>query len=243
MLNPESPIPLYHQLAERLSARIRGGELTPGSRIPSEHQLAATFGIGRPTVRQAIDCLVRQGLLSRRRGSGTYVCEPPREVDLLSLDGTGASFHKKGLAADISLVAPVRLQTVSDTPDNPFHGQQAYYLARLTRLDGAAVLLEDLYLQPRLFSGLENIDLAGQSLSAIAEQRYFLRPSGGKQSFRIGYLDGERARHLEVTSDTPILTVERHLDFPAAADGFFSRLYCRTDRLVFSQHMGAPGHG
>jgi GntR family transcriptional regulator len=76
-LNPESPLPLYRQLAELLLERIRVGEYTSGSRIPSEPELARTFRIGRPTVRQATDLLVRRRCLERRRGSGTYVVEPP----------------------------------------------------------------------------------------------------------------------------------------------------------------------
>jgi GntR family transcriptional regulator len=243
MLNPESPIPLYHQLAERLSAQIRTGELAPGVRIPSEHQLVAMYGIGRPTVRQALDSLVRQGLLCRRRGSGTFVCEPVQEIDLFSLDGTRAAFHKKGLMADTCIRTAIRLQLVEDTQDNPFSGRQAYFLSRLTSLDGKPVLLEDLYLHPQLFAGIDKLDLADGSLSRIAAEHFLLRPQGGKQSFRIGYLDASRARCLEVSPTTPLLQVERRLDFAAGRDGFFSRLFCRTEHVVFSQHMGASDHG
>ena len=55
MLNPNSPLPLYHQLAEILLSRIRSGQYPPGGRIPSEHQLAATYCIGRPTARVNAD--------------------------------------------------------------------------------------------------------------------------------------------------------------------------------------------
>jgi len=243
MLNPDSPIPLYHQLAERLGEQIRNGELAPGQRIPSEHQLVTLYGIGRPTVRQALDTLVRQGLRCRRRGSGTVVSEPVREIDLFSLDGTGAAFHKKGLAADTSIREAIRRQRIGDTPDNPFSGREAYYFSRVTCVDGIPVLLEDLYLHPQMFAGIETLDLAGRSLSNIAAEHFMLRPQGGKQNFRIGYLDAARARCLDVTTTTPLLQVERRLDFAAGRDGFFSRLFCRTDHIVFSQHMGAPGHG
>ncbi|MGE4545231.1 MAG: GntR family transcriptional regulator [Pedobacter sp.] len=243
MLNPESPIPLYHQLAEQLSEQIRNGELTPGARIPSEHQLVAKYGIGRPTVRQALDSLVRQGLLCRRRGSGTFVCEPVQEIDLFSLDGTRAAFHKKGLMADTCIRAAIQLKLVEDTQDNPFSGRQAYFLSRLTSLDGKPVLLEDLYLHPQLFAGIDKLDLTDGSLSRIAAEHFLLRPQGGKQSFRIGYLDASRARCLEVSPTTPLLQVERRLDFAAGRDGFFSRLFCRTEHVVFSQHMGASDHG
>lgn len=242
MLNPQSPLPLYHQLAELLMAKIRSGAYAAGSRIPSENQLASAFGIGRPTARQAIEVLVRKGLLTRHRGSGTFVREPRPEVDLFSLDGTSASFHKKGLAVQSRIIQSIRLKRVGRDAENPFAGRKAFFLARLTRVDGAPVLIEDLYLHPDLFTGIERMDLAGKSLSAIAEERFFLRPSGGRQNFRIGHLNATRARMLKIDSTTPVLVVKRFLHFPQAQNGVFSELNCRTDRFVFSQHIGGPVH-
>lgn len=242
MLNPESPLPLYHQLAELLTMKIRSGEYAPGCRIPSEHQLASGFGIGRPTARQATDMLVRKGLLSRRRGSGTYVCEPRQEVDLFSLDGTSASFLKKGLAVHIQILTPTSLTTVGDDTDNPFAGRTAYTFSRLTRVDGAPVLIEALFLHPGLFAGIEKMDMEGRSLSTLADERFFLRPIGGKQNFRIGYLDAARAGRLDIAPETPVLEVKRFLHFPQAQNGVFSELYCRTDQFVFSQSIGGSGY-
>jgi DNA-binding transcriptional regulator YhcF (GntR family) len=71
MLDATSPLPLYHQLAEQLFSDIRAGLYAPGTKIPSEHQLAEAFKLGRPTVRQATDSLIQRGILTRRRGSGT----------------------------------------------------------------------------------------------------------------------------------------------------------------------------
>src|SRR5438477_7310501 len=47
-----------------------------GDAIPSERQLSADLGVSRLTVRAALDDLVREGHLVRRRGSGTFVSEP-----------------------------------------------------------------------------------------------------------------------------------------------------------------------
>ncbi len=71
MLNSNSPIPLYQQLADRIQAAVLDGNYAVGEKIPSEHQMAATYQVGRPTVRQATDLLVRKRVLQRRRGSGT----------------------------------------------------------------------------------------------------------------------------------------------------------------------------
>lgn len=237
MLNPDAPIPLYRQLADLLNAQILAGDYPVGSRIPSEPQLAAKHGIGRPTIRQALDLLVRKGLLKRRRGSGTYVCEPPREVDLFSLDGTTASFRKKGLTVQTRILMPMTLKTVNDR-HNPFVGQQAYCFSRLTLVADEPVLIEALTLHAALFAGIDRLDMQDRSLSAIAEERYYLKPSGGRQSFHIGYLHGDPARHLAVPTDMPVLEVRRELDFARTPRGVFSEMWCRTDRFVFSQTIG-----
>ena len=58
MLDRTSPMPLYHQLKERLVERIASGTWPPESRLPSERELCELFGISRITVRQALDQLV-----------------------------------------------------------------------------------------------------------------------------------------------------------------------------------------
>jgi GntR family transcriptional regulator len=238
MLNPESPIPLYHQLAKILTEKIRTGAYRPGDRIPSENRLAMIYGIGRPTVRQAMEVLIRKRLLIRKRGSGTYV-QSPKEVDLLSLAGTMSSFHKKGLSTTTKILQKTSLIKIrkNDT-ENPFAGQKAFYFGRLTSVEGMPVLIEDLYLHPELFQGFDEINLSEQSLSEIVFERYYMRPTSGKQTFRIEFLPDHRAKILDVKSSTPILEVKRFLHFPQADNAIFSELYCRTDQFVFSQTIG-----
>lgn len=242
MLNPNSPIPLYRQLADLLTSEIRAGQYGPGSRIPSEHQLAAVHNLGRPTVRQAIDRLVRNGLLARKRGSGTFVCEPRQEVDLFSLDGTSASFRNKGLDVQIQLLTPVILEKISGSKANPFYDRQAYAFSRLTCVAETPVLLESLYLHADLFAGIDQMQLQGRSLSVIAEEHFYLRPVGGKQSFQIGEADESTAELLGLHPKTPILVVRRRLHFAHTPDGVYTEMWCRTDQFVFSQTIGGTGH-
>ncbi len=237
MLNSQSPIPLYHQLADIILAKIRSGEYPPGSRIPSENRLAETYGIGRPTARQATDLLVRKRMLVRKRGSGTFVGESRKEVDLFSLAGTISSFHKKGISIKAQIIEDIRLETIENDSENPFSGQEVYFYSRLSRVEDMPVLIEDIYLHSTLFSGIERFNLQGRSLSEIVEAQYYMRPTGGKQNFRIGYLTGEKAESLDITSDIPILTVNRFLHFEQAKNAIYSELFCRTDRFVFSQSL------
>lgn len=242
MLNPQSPIPLYHQLADILMAGIHSGDYPPGARIPSEPQLAKEYGIGRPTVRQAIDVLVRKRLLTRRRGSGTYVRTPDQEIDLFSLAGTTSAFQKKGIAVDVQLLEKTSQVAIGDDSENPFAGGAAYFLSRLNRVDGSPVLLEEIYLHPVLFKGIEMIDLTGQSLSQVVESAFYMRPVGGRQTFHIGYPNNKKAALMDVETHTPILVVHRYLDFKQADNAVFSILTCNTEPFVFSQRIGGISH-
>ncbi len=238
MLNPQSPMPLYHQLADILLAGIRAGEFPPDTRIPSELSLSASYGIGRPTVRQAIDMLVRKRFLVRKRGSGTYVLTRQKEIDLFSLAGTTSAFQREGASVNTHILQKIRLTAIESDPENPFSGESAYFLSRLTRVEAAPVLIEDIYLHAGLFSGIDAMDLEGRSLSQIVDERYFMRPVSGRQTFRIGYVDGDKAVSLAVSHTTPVLLVKRFLHFPQAENAIYSELYCRTDQFVFSQTIG-----
>ncbi|AOY59612.1 MULTISPECIES: GntR family transcriptional regulator [Desulfococcus] len=242
MLNPNAPKPLYHQLAEILLAKIRAGEYPPGSRIPSELMLAEIYGIGRPTVRQAVEVLVRKGLLSRKRGAGTFVQARKAAIDLFSLDGTTASFRKEGLSTTTRIIETIQLKTVSENPENPFGGKSAYVFQRLVEVEKIPVLLEDLYLHPTLFAGVDRFDLVNGSLSEIADEYYYMRPESARQHFRIGYLEDDRTVLLGVGKVTPLLVVNRFLNFPQADNAVYSELFCRTDRYVFSQTLGGLSH-
>ncbi len=106
-------------------------------------------------------------------------------------------------------------------------------------MESAPVLLEEIFMQPDLFPGLDEMDLADRSLSRIVLERYHMHPEGGRQNFRIVTVDGERARRLAVSVTTPILLVKRFLNLSGVPNAVYSELYCRTDRFVFAQSIGA----
>ena len=88
-------------LSEKIIAQITdavfNGELTPGSRLPPERELAEQFGVSRTVVRDAIKTLAGRGFLQVRHGSGIFVATAEESVaghlevlsDTLVLQGTG----------------------------------------------------------------------------------------------------------------------------------------------------------
>ena len=242
MLNPASPMPLYRQLADELRAQIRSGEFQAGTRIPSEHELAARYGLGRPTVRQATEQLVRGGLLERRRGAGTFVVERSTEVDLFSLGGTLDSFRRRGITLSTRMLKPLRLRTVRSDGDNPFSGERAYSFERLGSAKGRVVLLERIWLAAGPFSGIDRLMQQGDSLARLVEDHYHLKPNGGQQNFRVHPAQADTASALGAEIGMPLLLVKRTLDFPHAPAALFAELYCRTEEFVFAQTIGEFEH-
>ncbi|MFC3076391.1 GntR family transcriptional regulator [Shinella pollutisoli] len=72
--------PLYLKLRQALEEAINSGRLNHGDALPPERDLADYANISRVTVRKAVDDLVRDGLLVRRHGSGTFVVKPVARV-------------------------------------------------------------------------------------------------------------------------------------------------------------------
>lgn len=241
MLDTASPVPLYHQLAEELLTQIHAGKFPPGDKIPSEHELAASYRVGRPTVRQATDSLIQRGLLVRRRGSGTFVRNVPAQVDLFSLAGTLVSFERGGLSMTSRLIERPRSHQI-DEAGHPMHGRLAVRLVRVSDVEDAPVLLEELDFAAEHFPGFARVPLHGRSLSELVEQRYRMRPQAADQSFRVVALDRTRARLLAVKQGEAMLQVDRTLHFAQADAAVYARMYCRTDRLVFSQRIGGGNY-
>jgi GntR family transcriptional regulator len=238
ILNQQSPLPLYHQLARIILEKIRSGEYPPGTKIPSEPDLAKEFKVGRPTVRQATEVLVRRRMLRRKRGSGTFVREKEEEIDLFSLAGTMSAFEKKGIHLKRRIVRPLVLSHVDEKMENPFSGRKVFFFSRVSSINSSPVLIEDMYLDPGVFPGISGVDFSVHSLSGIIEDRYQMRPTHGKQSFSVHYPDTEQAVLLDLQITDPVLFVRRYLHFQDRENAVYSELFCKTDTFMFTQKIG-----
>ena len=87
VIDRNSPVPLYYQVAQHLESAINSGQLPTGTLLQNEVDLAQSLGLSRPTMRRAMQHLVDKGLVTRRRGIGTRVVQPKlrRPLELTSL--------------------------------------------------------------------------------------------------------------------------------------------------------------
>ncbi len=95
-LDRTSPVPLYHQLSEQLTAAINRGTLKPGEALEREDLLARRLDISRPTLRRALAAVAAKGLLSRSRGIGTVITRPSSgETPAAGHPHTGGPAHSR----------------------------------------------------------------------------------------------------------------------------------------------------
>ncbi len=95
-LVPLSPQPLYEQIKDTLRARVLDGSYPPHSRMPSESELCAMYGVSRITVRQALGDLQKEGLVFRLHGKGTFVSKPKAFQNVASLQGFAEAMSSMG---------------------------------------------------------------------------------------------------------------------------------------------------
>lgn len=128
-------VPLYYQLGEILKQKLDEGGWESGTLFPSERELEEYFGVSRAVVRPALGLLERDGVIYRRRGSGTYVAEPKR---LVPIRGLIRSLQEDRLSDSRIAVLRIRQQTNDQTIANFLDvadGQTVAQVTSILRID------------------------------------------------------------------------------------------------------------
>lgn len=103
---------LSDRLARRIRALIQGGEYKEGDRLPPIMEMARRFGVGHPTVREALKKLEAMGVIEIRHGSGVYITRD-RDVLVLASPDYSGTLTKKLLLDLIEARTPIELQTTA----------------------------------------------------------------------------------------------------------------------------------
>lgn len=207
-LDRSGPIPLYYQVAKRMRDAIENGELEPGARIENEVTLAGRLGISRPTIRRAIQELVDQGLLVRRRGVGTQVVRGrlTRSVELTSLYDDLAASNRSPTTTVLLREAIVPSSEVLEALSLP-SGTEVLHLRRLRFTDGVPLAVLENFLPPEFLTlstesfeehGLYQLMRARGITMRVARQTIGARAS-----------TKEEAELLGLTPLAPVLTMSR----------------------------------
>lgn len=133
----DAGVAMHRQIAQQLKDLIARGQWQAGMRIPTEPELSAQFGVSRITARQAVEHLVREGLVFRRQGKGTFVDVPRVRHDLLELRGIFDELVDQGLNPKTELLAFGRARAPARVAARlSCEGEQVTHWQRLYRLHG-----------------------------------------------------------------------------------------------------------
>lgn len=213
MIDRQSPVPLYHQLAEQLSNAITIGQLQPGDPFENEIAVAERLQVSRPTVRRAIQELVDQGLVVRRRGLGTTVANSKvhRKFELTSLYDDLLRDGRQPLTTvlehDISTNerAAAALDLAADTP--------LLHIVRVRYAGETPLALMKNWLTPAL-DDLTREELEHHGLYLALRERG-IKPVVAQQSIGARMPTALERRHLDIRGSQPVLTMTR-MAFDAA---------------------------
>jgi len=235
MILNDGPTPLYYQLKSVIEDRIRSRELREKERLPSEAQLCREFNVSRITVRQALAELMRDGLIHRERGKGSFVSVGPGWkrpvlkglIENVMASGVGTrikvlSYEEMALPKELSKVLKTRrpkrvyrLEIVRSVAEGPQGYSFIYFPADLGEM-----------IPP---------DEIGETTEIISfvEEKLGIEAQGAHQTFDVCVADELLARNLSVKQRMPLLIIRREYFTTKSSLLFLAETYFRPDRFRY----------
>lgn len=209
-LDASSNLPLYHQLYHVLRNRIMSGDLQPNDQLPSERDLAATYGISRQTAHKAVGLLLSEGLVYRQCGKGVYVSPIGGELSLHLLSFS-EQMKRYGLPSKSRMIA-ASTRPADDHLAGHLNldvGAPVYALQRVRLLEETPLAVEWSYLPLECLPNLPDYDFSNVSLYKTLEKELDVQLDHAEQSIRARIATTEEAKLLELEKPGVVLELER----------------------------------
>ena len=229
-----------------LAERIGQGQLAAGTRLPSEPELAAEFGVSRATLREALRALEGQGLVHRRWGSGTYVTERTRVANSLEENfGVSDAIRAAGIrpapSRDGSGPGQASASEAERLELDP--GQDVLVVERVRTADGRPVVFSRDILPGKIIG--DRTDIADQmlrrSIYEVLERDLGIVINHGVASFRPVTADRTVARLLGTRAGELLLYLWQVDYAQGGAAVLSSHEYHLADAFDFSVVRRGPG--
>lgn len=200
----------YLGVRDSIAAHIENGDLGHNACLPSERQLQSGTGAARGTVRAALFQLEAEGLIYRKERSGWYVSPAPIVYDPTRWEGFMSYVKAQGRDPKTELLGTCEVQATAALADifGVDAGGTLYELRRRRYVDDRAVLVETIYVDPRLAPGLLDHDLDG-SLTQVLKREYIVDVARNRIDMQPCALTQAEAAALRVKSGLPGLLVTR----------------------------------
>ena len=209
MIDRKNPMPLYLQLRDLLRGDIASGAYPPGSQLPTEQALSARYGLGRATVRRALEQLEREGLIEKRHGVGSFVRRREGAVSLAPLISLSGFLRVMGIHAESRTLRSGWIE-----PDDALRADArmpgAGRMGEVVRLHstlGAPFAVETSRFSAPVFERLNRQKLEGSLARLLleelglaigrVEQALFRRPAGEEERRLLGQPEGAQLLEMQ----------------------------------------------
>ncbi len=213
IVDPDSYLPRYHQLASILKERVLKGELNAHDPIPSERQLEELYSVSRTTIRQAIDLLVRQGFLFREHGRGTFVSPRKLQKGISELTSFSEDMRQRGIVPGQKILEIGEVPPPEDVRRRLELSPETETVLRVERLrlgDGIPMGLQTSFYVLPAGESITRAELEQYgSIYRILQERFHLIPTEADETLEVTLATAREASLLQIKRGSPLLLSER----------------------------------
>lgn len=234
-LKTEISTPLYQQLCDTLKEQIKSGLYKEGDKIPSEDQLSKLYEISRITVRNALQHLVDENVLIKKKGKGTFVATSVR-VESMS---AGNSFTKSCL--QINAVPSTKVISQSKEPAEKKVAtildleaeEKIICIKRLRLIDDIPAIFEVDYFHQSFDFLLQN-DFSGTPLLEVIFRNTGIKAARIEDIYEVKHATKEHVKYLKCTISTPLLRVSQTIFKEDGQKLYYNEQYICSDRYKYA---------
>ena len=205
----DEPKPQYVKLKQYILRHITNGDWPPLSRIPSENDLVAKFGVSRMTVNRALRELTDAGVVTRVQGVGSFVAGPKAESAMFEVRSIRDEIVSRGQthSVDVLIREAVSARPTTTSQFGLVPGATLYHSRLLHRADGKPLQLEDRFVNPICAPDYLDIDFQDE-----IPHQYLMRTAPLQRTEHVIEAEAANkrvAKVLEVPEGAPLLTLSR----------------------------------
>lgn len=235
----ENSIPMYFRVAETIRARIESRRYKPGELIPSEKELSREFSVSLITIRKAMELLVKEGLVARKRGLGTWVLSSNHGRLPIKLSGNFRDWFDSVSGRLQRLEAEVLEVGVTDCPEQVARvlglqeGEPIWRMRRVRKYKGEPISYYVNYASPELAQLVFAGDFKRRSFLEVFQEKSGLRLKRLEQRVEATVADMDVSSILGVEFGSALFFVENVYYTGQDRAVEVTHMYYRGDRYVY----------
>ena len=237
MILDKAQVPLYVQLADLFRQRIVKGVWREGEMLPSLEKLVAEFGVARVTVRQAIERLTRDGLVSPQRGRGTFVTGAPQDDRWLKVETTLdnlAELYRDTQPTILVIDESTRTPRLSES--DGIAVERYVYMRRVHSHEGRPYCVIDIYLDAAIFTRRPT-RFRREAVIPLLLAMPSVQIVTARQTLTISTADLEVAHHLGISVNAPVAEVRRVFTGPGRRVIYLGEITYRGDYVQLEMDL------